>query len=119
MHGVHYIGSAVTTHMKPRIKDISNLVVPFVTDKWEKICVQLLGDEHRHVMTTIRKNYHGNSEEGCDAMFRQWLELCPNASWDDLINALRANSVRKIALAEELVQHVGMSLYVIYMYILL
>ena len=100
--------TARATHMKPQLKDISNWVVPYVTDKWEKICVQLLGDEHRHVMTTIRKDYHHSSEDGCEAMFKEWLDLCPNPSWNDLINALRANSVRKIALAEQLVERVGM-----------
>ena len=98
--------------MKPRLQDILNWVVPYVTDKWEKIFVQLLGDEHRHVMTTLRKDYHGNSEDGCAAMFDQWLQLCPNPTWNDLITALRANSVRKIALAEELVQRLGMYMYV-------
>ena len=112
---VLYLASSTTsraTHMKPQLKDISNWVVPYVTDKWEKICVQLLGDEHRHVMTTIRKDYHHNSEAGCEVMFEQWLELCPNPSWNDLINALRANSVRKISLAEQLIERLGMYVYV-------
>ena len=110
-----YLASSTTsraTHVKPQLKDISNWVVPYVTDKWEKICVQLLGDEHRHVIMTIRKDYHHSSEAGCEVMFEQWLDLCPSASWNDLINALRANSVRKIALAEQLVDCVGMYMYV-------
>ena len=109
--------SKATAHMKPRMQDISNWVVPFVTDKWEKIFVQLLGDEHRGVMTILRRDHQGNSEDGCTAMFEKWLELCPNPSWDDLITALRANSVRKIALAEELFQRLGMYMYIM-LYIL-
>ena len=102
--------------MRPRLQDISNWVVPYVTDKWEKIFVQLLGDEHRHVMATLRRDYQGNSEDGCHAMFEQWLQLCPNPTWDDLITALRATSVRKIALAEELLQRVGMYVCVLTIY---
>ena len=109
LHGVLYLASIATaaTHMKPRLLDILNWIAPYVTDKWEKIFVQLLGDEQCHVMATIRRDYH-RSEEACQVMFEQWLELCPNPSWNDLISALHANSVRKIALAEQLVEHLGM-----------
>ena len=109
LHGVLYLASTTTpaTHMKPKLQDILNWVAPYVTDKWEKIFVQLLGDEHRHVMATIRKDHHHSSETSCQVMFEQWLELCPNPSWNDLISALRANSVRKIALAEELIKRLG------------
>ena len=64
--------------MRPRLHDIFNWVVPYVSDKWEKIFVQLLGDEHPHVMATLREDHQGNSEDGCYAMFDQWLQLCPN-----------------------------------------
>ena len=76
-----YLASSASraTHVKPQLKDISNWVVPCVTDKWEKICVQLLGDEYRHVMTTICKDYHHSSKAGCEVMFEQWLDLCSNA----------------------------------------
>ena len=97
--------------MKPQLKDLSNWVVPYITDKWEKISVQLLGEKSRHVIMTIRKDYRHSSEDGCVAMFEHWLELCPNHSWNDLINALRTNSVRKIALAERLVKYLGMYLH--------
>jgi len=93
--------------MKPQMNDLLNWVAPYVTDKWEKVFIQLLGDEHRHVMITICKDHHGDSESCCHAMFEQWLDLCPNASWNDLIDALHTNSVRKIALAEDLTKHVG------------
>ena len=98
-------------HMKPQLKDICNWVVPYVTDKWERIFVQLLGDENYNEMTIIRKDYHYSSETCCEAMFVKWLELCHNPSWNDLINALRANSVKKFALAEQLVERLGMYLH--------
>ena len=103
-----YLAASAVLRAKPNLQDILNLVAPYVTDRWEKIFVQLLGDKHHHVMTTIRKDYPQNSETACQVMFEQWLELCPNPSWNDLINALCANSVRKIALAEQLVKRLGM-----------
>ena len=105
-----YIASTATpvTHMKPKLQEILEWVAPYVTEKWEKIFVQLLGDEHLHVMATIRKDYHHSSEKSCQIMFEQWLDLCPNPSWSDLLSALRANSVRKFALAEQLSERLGM-----------
>ena len=113
-YGALYLPHSATTdaiHMQPQLKDLCNWVVPYITDKWEKIGVQLLGEKNRHVVMTIRKDYHHSSEAGCEVMFEQWLQLCPNPNWNDLINALRANSVRKMALAEQLVEHLGMYLY--------
>ena len=101
-----------TAHTKPKIKDIVDWVAPYVTDKWEKIFIQLLSDEHHYLMAILRKDNQGNSEDGCIAMFEQWLQLCPNATWNDLITALRANSVRKIALAEDLLKRLGMCICV-------
>jgi len=86
--------------MKPQMNDLLNLVAPYVTDKWKKICIQLFGDEHRHVMNTICRNHHGDCEKSHDTMFEQWLDLCPNASWNNLIHVLRANSVKKISLCQ-------------------
>ena len=106
-----FVVSTVPTHMKPQLGKLLDWVAPYVTDKWEKICVQLLGDEHRHVMNTIRRDHSKSSEDSCQVMFEQWLQLSPNPSWNDVINALRANSVRKIALAEELVQRIGQFVY--------
>ena len=103
-----YLASSNVLHMRPTLKDISEWVVPFVTDRWEKIFIQLLDEKHHHVMTQIRDDYN-HCEKACQAMFEQWLiELCPNPSWNDLISALRAKSVRKIALAEQLVERLGL-----------
>ena len=112
-YGVLYLASfdAFATRMKPKLKDILNWVVPFVTDKWEIIFTQLLDDEHHHVITTIREDYHNSSEKACGAMFEQWLELCPNPSWNDVISALRANSVRKVTVAKKLIKCLSMYMH--------
>ena len=91
----------ITSRIRPKLADLANWVVPQAADKWEKICVQLIGDEHRHIVATIRRDGHG-SEDCCERMFGQWLDLYPRATWQDLIAALQSGSVRKMALAEEL-----------------
>ena len=113
MYCILCIGSSkATAHMKPQLQDINNWVVPYVTDKWEKVFVQLLGDKYHHVMATLRKDHQGNNEAGCIAMFEEWFQLCPNPTWNHLITALRSDSVRKINLAERLHQRIGMSICV-------
>ena len=100
--------------MKPKLAELLNRVVPQAADKWEKICVQLIGDEHRHIVSTIRRDGHG-SEDCCHKMFDEWLQLYPSATWQDIINALQSGSVRKIALAEELIEYISTCVYVVYM----
>ena len=97
---------SISSRTKPKIADLVNLVVPQAADKWEKICVQLIGDEHRHIVSTIRRDGHG-SEDCCQRMFDQWLDLSKKPTWKDVIDALESGSVRKIALAEELKEHLG------------
>ncbi|XP_065911833.1 uncharacterized protein [Dysidea avara] len=97
---------SISSRTKPKIADLVNLVVPQAADKWEKICVQLIGDEHRHIVSTIRRDGHG-SEDCCQRMFDQWLDLSKKPTWKDVIDALESGSVRKIALAEELKEHLA------------
>ena len=59
------------------------------------------------MIPTISKD-KGTCEECCEEMLRLWCDSYPNRTWDDLINALETSSVRKIALANEIAQHLGM-----------
>ena len=64
IQGVLYLATTTTpaTHMEPRLQGILSWVVPYVRDKWEKIFVQLLSDDHHYVMATICRDYHRNEE---------------------------------------------------------
>ena len=102
--------------MKPKLGDLVNWVVPQAADRWEKICVQLIGDEHRHIVANIRRDGHG-AEDCCQRMFEQWLDLYTNATWQDVLNALQSGSVRKIALSEELIGRLSMCMECVCVYV--
>ena len=68
--------------------------------------MQLMGDEDQNILNTIKKDYQ-KSEDCCLEMFSQWREYS-NATWQNVIDALNSNAVRKFTLAEELMQRFGM-----------
>ena len=67
--------------------------------------VTLMGDENQNIRNTIRKDFQ-RSEEYCDEMFSQWLQYT-NGTWQNVIDALKSNSVRKLAAAKKLMELLG------------
>ena len=72
---------------------------PRFSDKWEKIFHQLIGEEQAHMLSNIRRDTK-QCEDCCEEMLQLWCDLYHDRTWDDLIGALRAPSVRKNAVAE-------------------
>ncbi|XP_065900409.1 protein NLRC3-like isoform X2 [Dysidea avara] len=69
-------------------------------DKWEMICVLLMGDEGQTIGNAIRRKFQ-LIEECCLEMFSEWLQY-RDATWQNIIDVLI--SVRKLALAKELTE---------------
>ena len=88
---------------KPELADLVNWVVPMAADKWEMICVLLMGDEGQTIGNAIRREFQ-LIEECCLEMFSEWLQY-RDATWQNIIDVLI--SVRKLALAEELTERLG------------
>lgn len=86
--------------MQPQMKELLEWA-PRFADKWEKIFHQLIGKEHDYMISNIRTDTK-KCEDCCEEMFRLWCDLYHDRTWDDLIGALRATSVRKNAVAEEI-----------------
>lgn len=78
---------------------------PRFADKWERILLQLMPDES-HLISSIRRDTNG-CEDCCQKMFEQWCDLYSDRTWNDIIKALRARSVRKNAVAEEIYKQLG------------
>ena len=81
----------------PQLSELSNWT-PDIADKWDKILIQLLGDKHANLKSIIEKSNKG-CETCCDKMFEEWCSLFPHRTWNDLITALKSNSVRKDTVA--------------------
>ena len=71
---------------KPKIKDISNYVIPKWASKWRQLGRQLkIG---QHLMDNIECNYPTDCESCCSDMFSEWLDSNPSACWEDIIVAV-------------------------------
>ena len=69
------------------MKDLYNHVIPIIAPKWCDLSIQLLRDT-RHV-EQIKSNSSGNVEKCAAMMFELWLQKKSDASWNELIAALR------------------------------
>ena len=58
---------------------------------------ELLGEQVESELNAIAADSHGSVIKCCSSMFSLWLERQPEASWRQLINALR--TVKLVALA--------------------
>ena len=58
-----------------------------LTTEWYDIGLELL-DSDTATLDLIKKNNPMDANECCTQMFKEWLKRNPDASWDQLINAL-------------------------------
>ena len=93
-----YVGSD-----QPEITDLHSYVKQEVSPKWYNLGVQLLNPEQAKKLDIIQADHPGDSETCCTAMFKYWLQVDTNASWDKLITALQkadyvvlANKIRRM-----------------------
>ena len=80
---------------------------------WRDVGRELLGEEVESELNTIAANSHDNVIKCCSGMFSLWLERQPEASWRQLINALRnvnlvtlATSIENLLLPSKTDPHV-------------
>ena len=84
---------------KPTIKLLMNYEGK-VAPHWHDLGIQLLQEEYVHQLDIIQQNYPTNIERCCTEMFKFWLNVDTNASWDKLINVLER--IGQISLAEKI-----------------
>lgn len=92
---------------KPKLKDLSNHVAPYVGHKWYNLGVQLLDEGDVRELSTIETDYRGDVDACCTKMFERWLQIVPTASWDQLIKGLKAPNIKLKKLASELMEMLG------------
>ena len=75
-----------------------------VSTKWHDLGIELLGDENLQALDEIEKNYPRDASTCCTKMFQLWLERQPEASWRQLIQALREPNIEMNELANTIEQ---------------
>ena len=84
------------------MKDLFNIVIPKVANKWYELGIQLLNQPQLPKLEEIQKAYPNNLQRCCVEMLKYWLDITPGATWDNLIHALRAPGLELLAIAKEI-----------------
>ena len=84
---------------RPALKYLNRHVRDDITGKWHDIGVELFDVEDESVLNTIMINHPGNTDQCTAKMLRLWLERKSDATWNQLIQALRAPSIKLEGLA--------------------
>ena len=80
---------------KPTVLKLVEYLVD-LTD-WVKFAQHLPGIEERHI-DQIKKENRDKVDEERRALYKKWLEVYPDASWNDVIEALEKAERKDIAL---------------------
>ena len=78
-----------------RVKDLDFALNKLVN--WEIFALHLRGMKKRDI-DLIKRNHPGTAEQQKLELYDKWLEVCPDASWDDVVKALK--DCENYALAE-------------------
>ena len=84
----------------PMLGQLNDAIHSKVASKWYDLGVKLLGNTYE--IDIIKYNYPNNAEACCTEMFKVWLQRDANASWSNLVSALRAPSMGLHVFAKEL-----------------
>ena len=77
-------------------------MVPHVTPQWYLLGVKLLKEEQETQLDIIESNHAGDNKKCCMDMFRYWLNANTDASWEQLIEALRSPAVELPVVAADI-----------------
>ena len=67
----------------------------------------MLNESQLPRLDEIRSTYSNNRREGCVEMLKYWLKITPEATWDNLIRALRAPGLELLAIADDVEKEVN------------
>ena len=78
---------------KPTIKVLQGAkIIGDMGSKWYELGIALLDDDQLTQLKTIRNN-NGEATRCCTEMLMYWLETHSNATWKDLVEALKSPGV--------------------------
>ena len=73
----------------PCLKDLHDVVLQ-ATVKWKDLGVQLLLPQHQGILDIIAKDHPSDTLTCCKRMLKKWLETTTDATWNQLLSALRS-----------------------------
>ena len=82
---------------RPALKLLNKFVRKDVSFKWYDLGLELLEQEDEEKLYKIKCNNPSNVDECCTEMFQLWLRKCTNATWNQLIQALKEVELNNLA----------------------
>ena len=89
---------------KPLLKDLHGHVVNDVAVKWRDLGVQLLRANQEKMLDIIAADHPHDVVSCCKRVLEKWLDTATDATWNELIRALRSPGVQLDYLAGQLEQ---------------
>ena len=102
----HVFSGIILDSSKPLLKDLFNIIVLKVTNKWYELGIQLYNQSQLPRLDGIYASYSNNNQRGCVEMLKCWLDSTPRATWDNLINALKAPGLELLSIADDVEKEV-------------
>ena len=87
---------------QPTLKYLYRYVVDGIANHWYKIGVELFDPEDVPVLDIINSTNSGDASKCAPEILRVWLIRKPEASWNQLIESLRAPSIKLNTLAAKI-----------------
>ena len=81
-----------TGDSRPLLRDLYDQVVPSVADMWRDLGVRLLDPSllDQRVLEVIAADHPHSVEDCCKSVFEKWLNTQEDASWQQLLEALKS-----------------------------
>ena len=89
---------------RPRFSYLSKHVVRQAAHKWRNLGEQLLNDKQKIMLKVIEADHPHDVVSCCKHALETWLKSTQDASWNQLISALRSPTVQLDSLADQLEQ---------------
>ena len=90
-----------TGHDRPALKLLNKHVRKEVSSKWHDLGLELLEQEDEERLNEIESNNPNDVSKCCKEMFQLWLRKCTNATWNQLIQALKEVELNNLAITIE------------------
>ena len=88
---------------RPLLRDLYRYVMKQAAHKWKDLGIELMEDHYKIHM--IAANHPHDDVRCFKEVLQRWLEISPDASWNQLIRALR--SVELVSFADQLEKMLG------------
>ena len=82
---------------RPALKYLNKYVKEEASVKWHDLGLELLDPKDEGKLNEIQYSGHRDVSARCKQMFQLWLERCPDATWEHLIQALKEVELNHLA----------------------